>query len=86
MQNYMPLFSKLHPQDQEVAKALADCLPNAKKAKTGGPDDGASVATRQKPTLENKMALEAAIIICNCVSKFGDTNVYLSHSFALHIV
>jgi hypothetical protein len=72
-------LNKHHTQDQEVAKALADCLPNPKKAKTGGGDDTASVATRQKPTLENKMSLEAAIVMCNIVAKCEDTKCIVHH-------
>lgn len=43
-------------QDADQLKALADCLPSLKKAKQV--DDAASVASRPKNTLENKMALE----------------------------
>ena len=46
-------------QDQNMKKALADCLPKAKALPAPeGPDNG-SVATKGKPTLENKMALQA---------------------------
>ena len=49
-----------------MVKALADCLPKKKALPTPDDPDNGSVATKGKPTLENKMALQAVPEACMC--------------------